>query len=68
MYKKKYEFEELKTVLRGILISTPLKLRVQDLLRDYRKLEGKDVAFRKYGYATFVDLLSSISDVCVVGI
>jgi hypothetical protein len=58
--------DELKTLLRGLLISSPHAMTVDQLWRDYRKQEGHDVPFRKLGYNTFEEYLNSVPDTVLV--
>jgi len=58
--------EDLKIILRGILISSPHAITVDQLERDFLLREGHDVPFRKLGYPSFLKYLESIPDTVVV--
>ncbi|KAL0869477.1 hypothetical protein ABMA27_005762 [Loxostege sticticalis] len=44
------ELEELKSVLRSLVVSSPTQVDVRSLLRDYRNMMGAPVPLTKYGY------------------
>jgi len=58
--------EDLKILLRGLLISSPRAITVDQLERDFILQEGHDVPFRKLGYPSFLKYLESIPDTVVV--
>jgi hypothetical protein len=58
--------EDLKIVLRGLLVSSPHAVTVDQLQRDFMKQEGHNVPFRELGYPSFMKYLESISDTVVV--
>jgi hypothetical protein len=58
--------DELKTLLRGLLISSPRAMTIDELQRDYRLQEGQDVPFHKLGYKSFLEYLKSVPDTVVV--
>ncbi|XP_047114478.1 uncharacterized protein LOC124794856 isoform X1 [Schistocerca piceifrons] len=66
MYQPLVELGDLKSVLRSVLVSSRSKLTPKELQNDFRRVEGKFVPYRKFGYATFEDFLQSISDVCSI--
>jgi len=57
--------EELKMLLRGLLISSPSAITVDQLERDFLQQEGQEVPFRKLGYPSFLKYLESIPDTVV---
>jgi hypothetical protein len=58
--------DELKTILRGLLISSPQAMTADELQTDYKLQEGQDVPFRKLGYKSFLEYLKSVKDSVVV--
>ena len=58
--------EDLKIILRGLLISSPHALTVDQLERDFVEQEGHNVPFRELGYPSFMKYLESIPDAVVV--
>jgi hypothetical protein len=58
--------EDLKIILRGLLISTPNTITADQLERDFKLQEGQHVPFRELGYPTFLKYLESIPDTVVV--
>ncbi|XP_069690144.1 tudor domain-containing protein 5-like isoform X4 [Periplaneta americana] len=60
------EREEVKTLLRGILISSPTSMTADQLQRDYRNLEGRDVPYRKLGFSSFQQFLLSVPDTVIL--
>ena len=58
--------EDLKIILRSLLISSPHAITVDQLERDFVQLEGHDVPFREIGYPSFMKYLESIPDTVVV--
>ena len=57
--------EDLKIILRSLLISSPLAMTVDQLERDFVELEVHDVPFREIGYPSFMKYLESIPDTVV---
>jgi hypothetical protein len=58
--------EDMKIILRGLLVSSPHTITVDQLERDFRLQEGQNVPFRELGYPTFLKYLESIPDTVVV--
>jgi len=58
--------EDLKMLLRGLLISSPHAITVDQLERDFLHEEGHEVPFRELGYPSFMKYLESIPDTVVV--
>ncbi|XP_049949163.1 uncharacterized protein LOC126457138 [Schistocerca serialis cubense] len=56
------EKAELKSILRGLLISSPKQMTVRELANDFSRQEGREFPFQKYGFRTFVDYLRTIKD------
>jgi len=54
--------EELKILLRALLISSPCAITVDQLERDFLQREGHGVPFRELGYHSFMMYLESIPD------
>lgn len=58
------EYDELKTEIRSILISSQQGCSEQQLLRDYAEYNGKkEIPFRIMGYKNLIELLTSMPDV-----
>lgn len=51
------EIEQLKTVFRSLVVSSPTQVNVCSLLRDYRSMIGAPVPLTKYGYRNPVEFL-----------
>jgi hypothetical protein len=58
--------EELKILMRGLVISSPHAITVDQLERDFLQQEGRNVPFRELGYPSFMNYLESIPDTVVV--
>jgi hypothetical protein len=56
----------VKTILRGLLISSAKTMTAEQLCRDYRLQEGHNVPYHKLGYNTFMEYLRSIPDTVAV--
>lgn len=59
---------ELKSVIRGILVSSPTAMTVRQLDVDFKKTEGAEFPFKKFGSDNFLDYLRSIPDTVVVSL
>ncbi|XP_044752165.1 tudor domain-containing protein 5-like [Coccinella septempunctata] len=57
------QLEEVKKILRSLLVSAPVKVTVSSLNKDYRSLEGRGIPFKELGYNSLLHLLHSIPDV-----
>ena len=58
------EYQELKTELRSLLISSQQGCTEQQIIKDYAAYNGaKPVPFRAMGYPSLIDLLRSMPDV-----
>ncbi|XP_045466127.1 uncharacterized protein LOC123674975 [Harmonia axyridis] len=58
--------DELKTILKSILISSHMKLRVHQLNNEYKSLIGRNIPFAEYGYRDLVQLLKCLPDILTV--
>jgi hypothetical protein len=58
--------EELKKLLRALLISSPRAITVDQLESDFLLQEGHGAPFRELGYPSFMKYLESIPDRVVV--
>ena len=58
--------EDVKFILHSLLVSSPRVITVDELQRDYRLREGRNVPFLELGYPTFMKYLESIPDTVVV--
>ncbi|XP_023223783.1 tudor domain-containing protein 5-like [Centruroides sculpturatus] len=57
------QLTEAKQVIRSILITAPNGLTVRQLISDYKKLNGKELQFREFGYANPTYFLQSMPEV-----
>jgi hypothetical protein len=62
------EQDQVKIILRGLLISSAQTLTAEQLHRDYRLQEGQNVPYHKFGYNSFLEYLKSIPDAVSVSI
>ena len=53
---------EAKLSVKAVLTSSASVLGLNDLIRDYRELNGSDIPFRKLGFSNLLDFLRSIPD------
>uniref|UniRef100_A0A2M4BNJ8 HTH OST-type domain-containing protein n=1 Tax=Anopheles marajoara TaxID=58244 RepID=A0A2M4BNJ8_9DIPT len=58
--------ETLKSQIRGVLISNPKLMTVQNLIADFKLLEGEDIPYKQFGFRTLEDLLRTMPDVLQV--
>ncbi|KAK7863839.1 hypothetical protein R5R35_003323 [Gryllus longicercus] len=58
--------EEVKTIIRGLLVSSPVEVTVLKLRRDFKAQEGQDIPFYEFGFRDVTTFLRSIPDVCKV--
>jgi hypothetical protein len=58
--------EDLKKILRSLIVSSPQNITVDQLERDFLLQEGHVVPFRKLGYPSFIKYLESIPDTLYV--
>ena len=56
---------KVKKEIRSLLISSPVGLRVQDLLDDYRSMLGKHLPFEELGYTSALDMIKHMPDVVI---
>ena len=57
--------EHVISDIRSVLLSHSKGVKVVDFPRDYKKLIGQPLDYRKYHYDTLTALLESIKDVVV---
>lgn len=57
---------ETKSVIRSLVASTPLKLTIRNVLRDYHDTVGFELPFRALGFTNPEQYLRSIPDVVQV--
>jgi hypothetical protein len=62
------EEEQVKIILRGLLISSAHTLTAEQLQRDYKLQEGQNVPYLKLGYSSFMEYLKAIPDAVSVSI
>ncbi|XP_044763171.1 uncharacterized protein LOC123320070 [Coccinella septempunctata] len=58
--------EDVKKILKSILVSTPKKLKVYELNLEYKAIVGSNIPFGKFGYSDLVGFLKSLSDILSV--
>uniref|UniRef100_A0A2M3Z7W9 HTH OST-type domain-containing protein n=1 Tax=Anopheles braziliensis TaxID=58242 RepID=A0A2M3Z7W9_9DIPT len=58
--------DQLKSQIRGVLISNRKQMTVQNLISDYKLLEGEDIPYKQFGFKTLDDLLGAMPDVLQV--
>lgn len=58
--------EEVKKLLRGLIISSSKGLTVKRLYLDYANEIGRNIPFKEFGFNSFEMFLKSIPDTCVV--
>jgi hypothetical protein len=64
--KMSAEQDQIKTILRGLLISSAQTMTAEQLHRDFRYQEGQNVPYHKLGYNSFLEYLKSIPDAVAV--
>lgn len=57
----------VKKVIHSLIVSTPERVTVERLKRDYAKEEGTAVPFKRLGFKDIESFLHSIPDTVVVG-
>lgn len=62
------EIEEIKMLIRGLLISVKTQMTVEDLRKDFKRTEGRDIPFRKLGFNNIIEFLRSIPDTVLIEI
>ncbi|KAK4881755.1 hypothetical protein RN001_005074 [Aquatica leii] len=60
------ELDELKKIITGILVSSPLRLTIANIDRDYADLVGERIPFRKFGFTSLEGCLHSMRDILQV--
>lgn len=63
MEKKQKTLEDVKKEIRSLLISSPVGLRLQDLISDYRTMMGKQLPFKEFGYSSVLEMIKHMPDV-----
>jgi len=62
------EFEDVKTCVQSLLTSSLNELSIEQLLKVYRELEGKDLPYKSLGFNSVIELLQNMSDILTVSI
>lgn len=57
---------EVKAILKSLVLSSPDKITVDKLNRDYRDVEGQNIPFRRLGYESLEKFFRSIPDTLMV--
>lgn len=55
-------YDQTKKVIRSVLISNGTRTKINELKKLYYELEGKDIAFARFGYRNLYDFLNSMPD------
>ena len=63
MEKTEKTIEDVKKEIRSLLISSPIGLRLQDLLSDYRAMIGRQLPFKEFGYSSALEMIKHMPDV-----
>jgi len=61
-----YPLDDIKKVLRALIISCPHGLTVEQLDRDFSEMEGTKIPFYDYGFNSLESFLQSIPDTLLV--
>lgn len=56
------ELNDLKIVLKSLVLSCPERVTIHRLNTDYRKSEGDDIPYEKHGAETLEIFLKTITD------
>ncbi|KNC29642.1 hypothetical protein FF38_08672 [Lucilia cuprina] len=59
---EKSALTEVKAILKSLVLSSPDKITIEQLNRDYRDVEGQIIPFRRLGYGNLEEFLRSIPD------
>ncbi|XP_037828317.1 tudor domain-containing protein 5 isoform X2 [Lucilia sericata] len=59
---EKSALNEVKAILKSLVLSSPEKITIEKLNRDYRDVEGQFIPFRRLGYGNLEEFLRSIPD------
>lgn len=63
MDQQQYTMEEIKCIVRSIAISGSSKgMTARDLARDFKNMEGYDLPYRRFGFPSVDQFLSSLKD------
>lgn len=62
------DFNEVKINVRSLLTSSPKKLSIGQLLKDYYQQEGENLPYKSMGYNSVIELLQNMKDVLIVSI
>ena len=60
------DLKYLKTVIRSILTSSPVKMTISQILNEYPNYEGCDLPYKHLGFKTIFELLENMNDVLKV--
>ncbi len=60
------DITDVKVSIRAVLSSSQNELTVNDLSRDYKKFDGAEIPFKKFGYRSLAEFLRSIPDTVTV--
>jgi len=62
------DINELKIIIRSLLIPYKDPPQISILRRDFRESEGVDIPFSKFGFGNILDFLHSLKDTVIVRI
>lgn len=60
--------DEVKKILRSLLVATPRGLSVRDLDKVFREIEGRQIPFREFAFDTLTRFLYSMPETLRVSI
>ena len=63
MEKKSKTLDDVKKEIRSLLLSSPVGLRLQDLVSDYRAMIGVHLPFQELGYSSATELIRDMPTV-----
>jgi hypothetical protein len=58
--------DDVKTIVRSILVSYPGNCTISQLLDDYVALEGQHLPYKKLGFNNVLDVIKNMNDILKV--
>lgn len=58
----------VKTIIRSILVSSPEKCTISQLLKDYVALEGQHLPYKQLGFNNVFEALQNMKDIVKVSL
>lgn len=62
------QLDEVKKVLKGLLVAVSGGMSVTDLVSDFRKMEGRDIPYREFNFNSVTQFLDSMPDTLSVSV